>query len=443
MKKNPKFLILLLMSICLILTFAACNKGNGADTDGEIDTTFVSGTLDGVKSIGNGNSEVPTDLVPDNSGKVTFNTPESKKPHDVTVTCELDNGILSSDLNAAIGGKTVTLSYASPTVSGGGYKIRPGSLCVNGEVITDFHFVSSDGSNDFYTTSFIMPEIAATVTASEYFYYNVAIAESIDNGSISLDKTDYEYSKNTTITVTVTPDSGYRLKEGGLRWDDTEITKTDGEYTFTVPSDRYGKITVSAEFEESAYYAVAVSSSIQNGTVQANVSRAEEGDTVTLTVTPNENCVLKSGTLKYTPDGGSAADVMNTNGVYTFIMPEADVTIDAEFARCYNIFINASIEIYEINQFSSENEFVYQGVTVYTITGPTAACEGDEATFTISIDPGYTCSIYEVDFTDENVQYHFGDISSRTIDENGNVSSVTLSAMPAFDLYLCISIFKN
>lgn len=59
-----------------------------------------------------------------------------------------------------------------------------------------------------------------------------------------------------------------------------------------------------------------------NGTVTADKTKATEGDTVTLTVTPDEGYRLKNGSLKV--DGGAITG-------YSFTMPAANVIVTAEF----------------------------------------------------------------------------------------------------------------
>ncbi len=72
-------------------------------------------------------------------------------------------------------------------------------------------------------------------------------------------------------------------------------------------------------------YTVTVSDTIENGTVEADVSEAAEGDTVTLTVTPAEGYELDG--LTVTDANGSPVTVENN----TFKMPASDVTVTVTF----------------------------------------------------------------------------------------------------------------
>lgn len=61
-----------------------------------------------------------------------------------------------------------------------------------------------------------------------------------------------------------------------------------------------------------------------NGTITADKQTAKEGETVTLTITPDEGYILKSGSLKFNDTAITGT---------TFKMPKQDVTITAEFAK--------------------------------------------------------------------------------------------------------------
>ena len=69
-----------------------------------------------------------------------------------------------------------------------------------------------------------------------------------------------------------------------------------------------------------------------NGTVTANPSSAKAGATVTLTATPDEGYAL--GTLTVTDRFGDAVRVTeNSDGTYTFTMPNGQVTVTATFVQ--------------------------------------------------------------------------------------------------------------
>lgn len=79
----------------------------------------------------------------------------------------------------------------------------------------------------------------------------------------------------------------------------------------------------------SSGYSVSVSKTT-NGKVSVSPSRAEEGDTVTITVTPDKGYELDKLTVK-DADGNTIRTTNEGDGKYTFIMPDGKVTIEVTF----------------------------------------------------------------------------------------------------------------
>ena len=69
-----------------------------------------------------------------------------------------------------------------------------------------------------------------------------------------------------------------------------------------------------------------------NGSIDVDTNRASQGDTVTITVDPDEGYEL--GTLSVVDRSGDPIDVQHeTDSKYTFIMPAAQVTVEATFVE--------------------------------------------------------------------------------------------------------------
>ena len=78
-------------------------------------------------------------------------------------------------------------------------------------------------------------------------------------------------------------------------------------------------------------YAIEVGEDIRNGTVTANRRYAERGDTVTITVKPDDG--FKPDDLTVTDKNGNELKLTDKgNGKYTFKMPAGKVTVSATFA---------------------------------------------------------------------------------------------------------------
>lgn len=86
--------------------------------------------------------------------------------------------------------------------------------------------------------------------------------------------------------------------------------------------------TIVFKFKPSAKYTVTIGT-VTGGTVTADVSKAYEGDTVTLTATPTTAGQTPTYTVKYN-DGTADQTVTVTNG--KFVMPAYAVTVTATFA---------------------------------------------------------------------------------------------------------------
>lgn len=109
----------------------------------------------------------------------------------------------------------------------------------------------------------------------------------------------------------------------------------DAEKTYT---------TVAASEELRGKYLVApnthsitVAGGVQHGTVSPSVYRAQSGQAVTLTLTPDEGYKLLPDSLRVVNDSTGAsiqsAPVENEPTEFTFIMPAADVTVTAAFFK--------------------------------------------------------------------------------------------------------------
>ncbi|MGI5913254.1 MAG: leucine-rich repeat protein [Bacteroidales bacterium] len=148
----------------------------------------------------------------------------------------------------------------------------------------------------------------------------------VGNGTVSVP----QYAPvDATVTITVSPNIGYRLKEGSLRAyktgeEGTTVTITDGK--FTMPA--YG-VTVTCEFEMMPY-TVTVAAGIANGTLAAAPNEdVTMGTEVTLTAAPATGYRLRAGSLRAYKTGDWGTTVTITGDKFT--MPAHDVTVTCEF----------------------------------------------------------------------------------------------------------------
>ena len=123
------------------------------------------------------------------------------------------------------------------------------------------------------------------------------------------------YDDGASATVTAAAAVNYQF----ANWTEGDtVVSTDASYTFTVTADH----ALTANFVET--YLVDVRTST-HGTVTADVARAPEGATVTLTITPETGFELDSILVKKVND--EPISISNN----TFAMPNCNVTVSATF----------------------------------------------------------------------------------------------------------------
>lgn len=141
--------------------------------------------------------------------------------------------------------------------------------------------------------------------------------------------TPSEPADGDTVTITVTPDSGYQggtpvVKDSS----GNTIPVTDagnGKYTFTKPA---GQVTITAPEFTRPTYSVTAPVSTPNGSVTVSAATVHEGDTVTITITPNAGYQGGVPVVK-DADGNTLTITDAGNGKYTFVMPAKNVVVTA------------------------------------------------------------------------------------------------------------------
>lgn len=154
---------------------------------------------------------------------------------------------------------------------------------------------------------------------SSYKTYTITV-DTVINGTVTVSRV--KATKGAKITVTVTPDEGYELDDLTVTGTDgTVVNVTDGK--FIMPDQA---VTITATFKRigEGTYAITVDTAIVNGTVTADKTAAKAGETVTITVTPDQGYELDALTV----DGVAVAV---TGGQYVFIMPAKAIAVSATF----------------------------------------------------------------------------------------------------------------
>ncbi len=181
--------------------------------------------------------------------------------------------------------------------------------------------------------------------------------------------------------IEVTPPNAQELAEWTIVEDAANPYQLEGltpatEYEFQVmafnePGDKSSIWTESLVFTTLAEQLEVAVAQSENGSITADKEKAAPGETVTLTVKPNEGYELKSITVE-TVDAvvpsdisrlrGAQVDVVpgETDNTYQFVMPDSPVNITATFKKWYP----TAIEEINVNESKSGKRYNLMGQPV-------------------------------------------------------------------------------
>lgn len=144
-----------------------------------------------------------------------------------------------------------------------------------------------------------------------------------------------------------------------------------------------GSSSTSGSSSSSGRYTVSVEDA-DHGSIQVSPSRADRGDTVTITVNPDEGYALESLIVRDS-NGGSIDVERQSDTRYTFEMPSGRVTIEAEFVRIEEdglpfADVPANTEYYDAVAWAVENG-VTTGTSATTFSPNNACTRAQMVTF--------------------------------------------------------------
>ena len=267
---------------------------------------------------------------------------------------------------------------------------------------------------DFAMTEEEMDSYASS-DDKQLYVDGVEIDSEIVGGTVTVDNERPEIGEE--VTLTPVADANAELTE--ITVNGQVVEAVDGAYKATMVE---GGLFVSAKFIRS--FAVTSDSAVANGSIVADKTMAKEGETVTLTVTPNSGYLIKSVFM-------NGATVETVNGVYSFVMPSEEVTVSAEFAKWLSIRVKS-------------------GITGGTVSLNKKECwENDSIIITAKADEGYeiakvlvngaeiekTGIVYKFTATvDTEVEVVFKAIGSDEDNGGGCGSSITAGGLSAMTL---------
>ena len=255
---------------------------------------------------------------------VAYNTLDM---YDITFDSEIDDDIISvsatyngEPVTAAPAGTEITLSYSNLDE---GYTFNYWTL--NGAQLTG--------------STFEMPEEDAVigVNLTERERYAVTIDSDVQD-YITADPSS-DILDGTTVTLTISPATGYVLAElhvldEGENEQDVTITENSNIRTFIMPESN---VTVSAVF--SPVYNISIDMALVGGSIsqmsaQGTLTAYPAGTQVFLFANPDEDySFVENSFIVIRSDGEIGPTVTYTNMMYSFIMPESNVTVSATFNK--------------------------------------------------------------------------------------------------------------
>ena len=190
-------------------------------------------------------------------------------------------------------------------------------------------------------------------------------------------------------------DVGTITPSGTIAWDDGEATIVESNtaygWTFTPDdTDNYNLLTGSitpykrssggGSSSGTSTYSVTVKPA-DNGSVSASPTRASRGDTVTVTVKPDEGYVLDTLTIT-DRDGDEISYKSKGSGKYTFTMPASSVTVKAVFAEEELTFTDVPADAYYADAVQwAVDEGITGGINATTFAPNSGCTRGQVVTF--------------------------------------------------------------
>ena len=208
--------------------------------------------------------------------------------------------------------------------------------------------------------SFVMPRKDVSLTVGFVESQRPITLTVGKHGTATISHTKAEEGE--LITLTVKPDENYKLDK--ITGVEGLVDNGDGTYTFPMPF-RDVKIAVSFKVQ---YHPVNLTVETGlGGTASVSHEKAEEGDTVTLTCTPDEGYrIARIAGVKNLVDNG--------DGTYTFTMPDEAVELKVLFLRHENPFLDVNeTQFFYTPVLWAVEENITAGLTADSF-GPFAVC---------------------------------------------------------------------
>jgi hypothetical protein len=277
-------------------------------------------TITGLTQFGKGLTKI---VVPSKIGAVTVTAIGANAFKDNTIITEISlPETITAIGDGAFSNITVLIVvvFTSPQPPTLGNNVFEGSTAI--ETIT-----VPSGSDNAYTQTIgenapsLQDKIGET-GQTQPTAYTISLGQAT-NGTITTSPTGSAQA-GTTVTITGSPDQGYILDSVSVYRDNSPVStqKTAAnEYTFTMPDS---DVLISGVFEPTAY-TISLGQATE-GKITTNPSGSAVAGT-SVTIISNAGYAIQSAFIR-TSSGGQTTLQPDTSGVYSFTMPDSNVTVN-------------------------------------------------------------------------------------------------------------------
>lgn len=219
-------------------------------------------------------------------------------------------------------------------------------------------------------------------------------------------------------SATVSREVTFKISENGFRAEIAagtgyKLTQTGNTYTITEKTTSSGGGASHPEAgstSSSDRYEITKPSKVENGSIKVSDSKAEKGDTVTITVTPDEGYELNKLAV-YDEDGDKIDLKDKGDGKFTFEMPKGDVEIEVSFALIEDETVKANFaDVAADAWYADAIQYVYEngmmsGTSETTFSPDLTTTRGMIVTILYRLEGS-------PDLSNENLGYPYADIDA-------------------------------
>ena len=332
----------------------------------------------------------------------------------------ITNGTQAFSVNE---GSSATLTFTPSS----GYRlasVKVNDMDVTSQVLNNTYTISNISKNTIVVVTF---EVIPVTT------YSLSITVS-SGGSVSYNGVDitsgtqtYTINEGNSVTLTFTPNIGFRL--ASVKVKDVDVTSQVLNNQYTINNISLN-VTVDVTFEAipPTMYSLSitalgegkVSYNGENISDKTNTYIVEEGSSITLTFTPSTGCRLASVKVN---DVDVTSQVSNNQ--YTINNITANTTVVVTFEEIPIVTYSLSIAA------SGNGDVSYDGVTVKEQTNSFIVNEGTSATITITPGDGFRIASVKVNGVDVTTQVANNQYTISNITTNMTVEVVFVEDIKA------------